>query len=53
MEKEVFTVNLEKVIREMKLDRLYYPNKEVLIDTAEPYSGFWYGREYVSRRIVF
>ena len=31
MEKEVFTVNLEKVIREMKLDRLYYPNKEVLI----------------------
>lgn len=35
MEKEVFTVNLEKVIREMKLDRLYYPNKEVLIDTAD------------------
>ena len=35
MEKEVFTVNLEKVIREMNLDRLYYPNKEVLIDTAD------------------
>lgn len=35
MEKEVFTVNLEKVIRELKLDRLYYPNKEVLIDTAD------------------
>ena len=35
MEKEGFTVNLEKVIREMKLDRLYYPNKEVLIDTAD------------------
>ena len=35
MEKEVFTVNLEEVIREMKLDRLYYPNKEVLIDTAD------------------
>ena len=35
MEKEEFTVNLEKVIREMKLDRLYYPNKEVLIDTAD------------------
>lgn len=35
MEKEVFTVNFEKVIREMKLDRLYYPNKEVLIDTAD------------------
>ena len=35
MEKEVFTVNLEIVIREMKLDRLYYPNKEVLIDTAD------------------
>ena len=35
MEKEVFTVNLEKLIREMKLDRLYYPNKEVLIDTAD------------------
>lgn len=35
MEKEVFTVNLEKIIREMKLDRLYYPNKEVLIDTAD------------------
>lgn len=35
MEKEVFTVNLEKVIREMKLNRLYYPNKEVLIDTAD------------------
>lgn len=35
MEKEVFTVNLEKVIREMKLDRLYYPNKEVLIDKAD------------------
>ena len=35
MEKEVFTVNLEKVIREMKLDRLYYPNKEVLFDTAD------------------
>lgn len=35
MEKEVLTVNLEKVIREMKLDRLYYPNKEVLIDTAD------------------
>lgn len=26
---------MEKVIREMKLDRLYYPNKEVLIDTAD------------------
>lgn len=35
MEKEVFTVNLEKVIHEMKLDRLYYPDKEVLIDTAD------------------
>lgn len=35
MGNEVFTVNLEKVIHEMKLDRLYYPDKEVLIDTAD------------------
>lgn len=35
MGNEVFTVNLEKVIHEMKLDRLYYPDKEILIDTAD------------------
>ncbi len=35
MESEVFTVSLEKVIREMKLEKLYYPDREILIKTAD------------------
>ena len=35
MKNEIITVNLEKVIREMKLDTLYYPEKEVIIKTAD------------------
>ncbi len=35
MENEIFTVSLEKVIREMKLEKLYYPDKEILIETAD------------------
>ncbi len=35
MEKEIFTVSLEKVIREMKLEKLYYPDKEIFIETAD------------------
>lgn len=30
-----FTVDLNKVIEEMKLDKLYYPEREVLIETAD------------------
>lgn len=32
---EIITVDLEKVIREMKLDKLYYPDKEIRIKTAD------------------
>lgn len=32
---EKTTVNLEKIIREMKLDKLYYPEKEIYIETAD------------------
>lgn len=35
MENEIFTVSLEKVIREMKLDKLYYPEKDIMIETAD------------------
>lgn len=35
MKNEIITVNLEKVIREMKLDTLYYPEKEVIIKTTD------------------
>ncbi len=35
MENEVYTVGLEKVIQEMKLDKLYYPDKEIFIKTAD------------------
>lgn len=35
MENEVYTVGLNKVIREMKLDKLYYPDKQIVIETAD------------------
>ncbi len=35
MENEIITVSLEKVIREMKLDKLYYPDKDIVIETAD------------------
>ena len=37
MENEIFTVSLDKVIREMNLEKLYYPDKEILIETADVY----------------
>ncbi len=35
MDNEIFTVSLEKVIHEMKLEKLYYPDKEIMIETAD------------------
>lgn len=32
---EEFTVSLQKVVNEMKLDKLYYPQREVLVPTAD------------------
>ncbi len=32
---EIITVDLNKVIREMKLDKLYYPDKDIRIATAD------------------
>lgn len=32
---EIITVDLKKVIREMKLDKLYYPDKDIRIATAD------------------
>ncbi|MCI5891860.1 MAG: HPr(Ser) kinase/phosphatase [Clostridiales bacterium] len=32
---ELITVDLKKVIREMKLDKLYYPDKDIMITTAD------------------
>ena len=30
-----FTVELEKVVQELKLDKLYYPEKEIMVETAD------------------
>ncbi|MEG2381730.1 MAG: HPr(Ser) kinase/phosphatase, partial [Oscillospiraceae bacterium] len=32
---EKFTVDLQKVVNEMKLDKLYYPDREIPVDTAD------------------
>ena len=32
---EKFSVELSKVVNEMKLDKLYYPEREIMIETAD------------------
>ncbi len=32
---EKFSVELEKVVEEMKLDKLYYPEREIMVETAD------------------
>ena len=32
---EIFTVELQKIVNEMKLDKLYYPEREILVQTAD------------------
>ena len=32
---ETFSVELSKIVNNMKLDKLYYPNHEVMVTTAD------------------
>ncbi len=32
---EKFSVELNKVVKEMKLEKLYYPDRKIMVDTAD------------------